>query len=284
MDIIALDVGGSSIKHGIVTTHTPLSVVVATTPINSTGSLDEIISTIASIIETYWQTHPAAKLIAFGFPGPFDYVNGISYIQGLAKYEALYGKNIHDLLKQRLSQVDVSIRFRNDAEAAIMGEAIYGTGKGYTRTIGITLGTGIGSAFVVNHRPVVEGAGIPAEGWLFPELYNEQQADAVFSTRGLLKRFAKDGIPANSVVEVDLNTDKVKKALEHFGEDLGQFMSRYTKPFEADSVIVLGGIAHLFTYFAKPFQHHIYPTVLLKGNLGAKSALLGSASMFNMTE
>ena len=31
------------------------------------------------------------KGIGFGMPGPFDYVKGISYIKGVAKYENLYG-------------------------------------------------------------------------------------------------------------------------------------------------------------------------------------------------
>ena len=34
------------------------------------------------------------KGIGFAMPGPFDYVKGICYIQGVAKYENLYGINV----------------------------------------------------------------------------------------------------------------------------------------------------------------------------------------------
>jgi len=283
MDIIALDVGGSSIKHGIVNIDNPLHVLVETTPINSTGSLDEILTTIVSIIEQHQASAPDAKKIAFGFPGPFDYEQGISYITGLSKYEALYQQDLSALLRQRLSFNDVQIRFRNDSEAAIVGEAVYGSGKAFTRIIGITLGTGFGSAFIIDNQPVIEGAGVPASGWLFPEMYNGQRADDLFSTRGLLARFASVGLSAESIIEVNPDEILARGVLNQFGDDLGQFLLCYTTEFAADGVIVLGGISQLFDYFAQPLQHHLNPVQIRKGTLEAKAALLGCADLFIST-
>ena len=42
------------------------------------------------------------KELAFRMPGPFDYVKGISYIRGVAKYENLYGFNIADAVSDEL--------------------------------------------------------------------------------------------------------------------------------------------------------------------------------------
>ena len=38
------------------------------------------------------------KGIGFAMPGPFDYVKGICYIRGVAKYENLYGINISEAI------------------------------------------------------------------------------------------------------------------------------------------------------------------------------------------
>ena len=80
------------------------------------------------------------------------------------------------------------IFFRNDAEAAILGEARYGAGTRYQRLIGVTLGTGMGSAFVVDGVKVTQGPGVTRDGWLYHVPYHARPADDVFSTRGLLTR------------------------------------------------------------------------------------------------
>ena len=65
-----------------------------------------------------------------------------------------------------------SILFRNDAEAAINGEANYGAGQDFDSVIGITLGTVLGTAFIVNGVSVHAGQGIPPNAELFPLKFN----------------------------------------------------------------------------------------------------------------
>src|SRR5262245_33204862 len=95
--VIALDVGGTSIKSAAIA---PSGVVVGPvldTAIDSQGSADLILGTLAGAITQ----HPAAPPpsgIAFGFPGPFDYQEGVCRIQGVEKFEALYGLNLRDAL------------------------------------------------------------------------------------------------------------------------------------------------------------------------------------------
>ena len=62
--------------------------------------------------------------IGFAMPGPFDYVNGICYIKGVAKFENLYGFNINDAISSSLDvPEDFLLRFMNDASAFAVGEA-----------------------------------------------------------------------------------------------------------------------------------------------------------------
>lgn len=281
MTIIALDVGGSSIKHGVVHTTDISNLTINTTSINSNGTLREIINTFSHIIRYYLTNHPHINQIAIGFPGPFDYVNGISYITNLNKYDALYGQDIAQLIRSQFKPVDLQIRFRNDAEAAIVGEGVAGSGQNYERVIGITLGTGIGSAFLVDGQPIVEGQGVPEHGWLYPQLFDGKQADDIFSTRGLLARFANHNIELKQVADVDLSQSLTQQILHEFGHDLGVFLKPFVLDFQADAVLFLGGIAHLFDQFEATLALQLAPTAAKRGILEERAALLGAARLFS---
>ncbi|MEE8553169.1 MAG: ROK family protein, partial [Desulfobacterales bacterium] len=143
--VIALDVGGSSVKSGLVESSGSVYFVY-NTPINSQGSKEDVLQVFVKIIQIYLRKVDPNKLlgIGFGFPGPFDYENGLCLIQGQSKYDKLYKVNIREELK-RLLDFHKPILFCNDAKAAIIGEANYGAGQDFDRVIGITLGTGLGA-------------------------------------------------------------------------------------------------------------------------------------------
>ena len=282
--VIGLDVGGSSIKHGLVDPAHPLDLAVRVTPINSQGTAGEIIGTLADIIAMHRAEGPQVNRVGFGFPGPFDYEAGISLITGLEKYEALYGLNIGEMLREKLDAPDLHIHFCNDAEAAIVGEANFGAGQPYSRIIGVTLGTGFGSAFVMDGRSVVSGEGVPANGWLYPIAFGNQRADDVFSTRGLLRRFAMSGISISTITEVNQTDVAVQAIFADFGADLGRFLRPFARQFRAECVIVMGGIAgavHLFqSQLASELESEsgngLPWTAVKRGILGQRAAVLGA--------
>ena len=69
------------------------------------------------------------------------------------------------------------MRYRNDAEAAIVGEALSGAGIAYSRLIGLTLGTGLGSAFIVEREVITEGDNVPPHGLLYSCMFENQRAE-----------------------------------------------------------------------------------------------------------
>ncbi|WP_420645847.1 ROK family protein [Candidatus Leptofilum sp.] len=284
--IITLDVGGTSVKSGVVSDDGRMLTNLTTTPINSQGTGAEIVDTLAGIIQSYLDQIGNLPLlgVGIGFPGPFDYEQGISHIQGVAKYEAIYGLNIGKALRQRLGLPDLSIRFRNDAEAAIVGEVVYGVGRPFSRIIGLTLGTGCGSAFLVNGRAVSEGVGVPPNGWLYPILFNGQQADEWFSIRGLLTALRQAGIEVADVktaVQLAEEGDTaVQQVFIEFGQNLGAFLRPWVEDFQADVVLLQGGIANALPLFEQSLSAALSVPVL-QGKLGATAALLGAARQFS---
>jgi glucokinase len=281
--VIALDVGGSSIKSGVVRAGGHVRHQ-AYAPIDSTGTAELIVTTLQSAIERHIQQIERKTLrgIAFGFPGPFDYPNGVSYIRGVQKYEAIYGLDLRAALRQRLGVGDLPIVFRNDAEAAIVGEAHYGAARGYDRLIGVTLGTGLGSAFLELGTPVRGGDHVPPNGELYAEMYRGAMADDLFSARGLRTRLqAIDPTIDNltSAAAAALAGDlRLRAAFAAFGSDLGAFLVPYVRDFGAEIVLVLGGIARSLALFRSGLASML-PVPLLAGALGADAALLGAADL-----
>lgn len=284
--VIALDVGGSSVKSGQVAPGGRLVGPVTTTPVDSHADADTILETFTQVIRTEQQRLPPDTYLlglALAFPGPFDYAAGISYIQGVAKYESLYGINVGQALRERLRTPDLAIRFRNDAEAAIVGEALYGAGRPYARLIGVTLGTGCGSAFVVNGHPVEKGPGVPPHGWLYPIPFQGRPADEVFSTRGLLARLRAAGVDVPDIPaaaqQARAGDPSARAVFQTFGADLATFLAPFVAAFRAQAVLVLGGIARSFDLFGSALAKGL-PIPVLPGQLGVRAGLLGAAALF----
>jgi glucokinase len=282
--VIALDVGGTSVKSALVAAGGHVIGKPAITSIDSSGEADNILGTFAQIISTHLgEIHTPNLLgVALGFPGPFDYAAGICLIEGVEKYAAIYRVNMRDALRARLNLGDLPILFRNDAEAAVVGEARYGAGRDYRRLIGVTLGTGCGSAFLVDGAPVTSGPGIPPNGWLYPILFRGLRADDVFSRRGLDARLQLAGVTERNVeaaaAAARAGDMGARQVFNTFGADLGSFLNSHVVAFAAEAVLVLGRIAGAFDLFG-PSLCRALSIAALPGERGPDAALLGAADL-----
>jgi glucokinase len=279
--VVAVDAGGSSIKSALVAANSRIVGGVSLDAIESKASADQILNTLASIIKDYLQNFSGVHRIAFAFPGPFDYEQGVCLIQNQDKYDALYGLDLSASLKEILGLPNLEIRYRNDAEAAILGEALYGAGVPYSRLIGITLGTGLGSAFIAERNLITEGDSVPPHGWLYACMFENQRADDVFSTRGLLARLRERGIDVDNIASAMQHKDNyaLTQVFALFGSDLGTFLNPFVLNFRAAAVLVTGGITESWERFAPSLSRSL-PVPGIKGTLGSRAALLGAAALY----
>lgn len=101
-------------------------------------------------------------------PGTFDFAAGVSLMRHKLPY--LYGVSLRDPLARCFGWQPSQVHFLNDAEAVQLGEIGAGAARGVARAVGITLGTGIGSAFAVDGRVVTAAPEVPPGGeiWNLP--------------------------------------------------------------------------------------------------------------------
>ncbi len=291
---IGTDIGGSHISCAAVDLITGklLRETLTEKKVNNQAQASEIISVWTEALSEVLAkvTYEKVKGIGFAMPGPFDYVKGICYIRGVAKYENLYGFNITDAISSTLDVPDnFLIRFMNDASSFAVGEAWAGSAINADRSLSITLGTGFGSAFVSNRIPIVDGPDVPKLGCVYHLPYRGGIADDYFSTRGLLGRY-KDfsGKELSGVKELAglANSDKlVADLFVDFGDKLAEFLAPWLMRFRADVLVIGGNISHAYNLFGDVFQKRLVAEnctcKVALSELKEDAALLGSAYLLD---
>ena len=89
---------------------------------------------------------PAALAgIGLGCPGPFDEESG-----RIENFYTLPGWEGNDIVSPLVARFGTSVRLVNDADAALLGEALAGAARGARIAVMLTVGTGIGGAALID--------------------------------------------------------------------------------------------------------------------------------------
>ncbi len=255
---IGVDVGGSHISCAAYDLNAKqlLKDSISHVTLNNQGSKEDIVFAFGTLLRSCINKFESEQFegIGIAMPGPFDYVNGIGLFTGEnAKFQNLNEVNLRSAIQENLNFTDLPIRFINDATAFAIGEYFLGKLNGVKQTLAITLGTGLGSAFLSEGIPVIVEDTVPENGCIWHLPFENGIADDYFSTRGLLKRyFERSGTKLKGVKEIaDLAKEdkQVKELFADFGEKLALFLSPWIKKFKVETMVFGGNISkasHLF--------------------------------------
>jgi glucokinase len=177
-------------------------------------------------------------------PGPFNFQAGISLMRHKLPY--LYGVDLRLALAKRLGCEPDQVRFLNDADAFLLGEIGAGAARGFARVVGLTLGTGIGSAFAVNSKLVTEGPGVPPGGEIWNVPYQGGIVEDFVSARAIGGHYERITGNSRSVAElaaVAANDHAAAETFAEFGRHLGRVLHTVVADFSADLIVLGGGIA-----------------------------------------
>lgn len=211
---------------------------------------------------------------------------------------------------------NVPVTVTNDANAAAVGEMIYGDAKGMKNFVVLTLGTGLGSGLVVNGNLVYGNDGFAGElghtvikaGFPGRECGCGKRgcAETYISATGLKRTFLKimadslgyselrktsfDKLNSQMIYEAAVKGDRLaKEAFDYTGKMLGILLAdlvAYTSP---EAVFLFGGLASAGSLIFEPAVRsmeenllHIYRgkvKILPSGIREQNAAVLGASSL-----
>lgn len=277
--ILGVDIGGSHITSALVNVldGSILEGSWQRSKVDSQASADEIVAAWSSVMKKslHFTTHSGK--VAVAMPGPFDYQNGISYMKGMGKFDALYDLNVRALILKGMEGSVQQISFINDAGCFLKGELVHGAASAYRNVMGFTLGTGFGSAVGT------DGIATDAAYWQYP--FMGGICEDFFSSKWLVSKYnSYSGKAVRNVKELIDDVERANPLLQvfdEFGMNLGIFLSKLYKNKPIDCVVLGGNIAKASALFLPQLRYYLSARSIVLpiyiSETGENAALIGAA-------
>jgi glucokinase len=280
--LATFDIGGSHIGAGLCRLSDLALIGTASGPIAAIDSFDAFADLLHSLgLEAAAGTPLAGASLAV--PGPFNHEAGVSLMQHKLQY--LYQKDLRAALASRFGFPPARMLFLNDAAAYVLGEVGAGSLKGTARSAGLTLGTGVGCAFIVGNHHVTSGPGVPPSGEIWNYPYAGQTVEDLISTRAIKAAYAARTGREKEVAAIAASTEtdpEARAVFESFGTDLGRVLRDVIAPFHPDRVMIGGGIARSAHLFLPAAEREIAGLgfTIVTATLGDQAPLAGAGQFW----
>ena len=210
--------------------------------------------------------------------------------------------------------LNVPVAISNDANAAALGEMLFGGAKGMKNFIVVTLGTGLGSGIVVDGKLVLGSDGFAGElGHTAVKAYGRQCGcgkagclETYVSAPGLrrtafklladsiepsaLRNYSYDQISSKQIANLADQGDRISlEAFEYTGAILGMKLADVVALLSPEAIFLFGGLSNAGKHIFEPTKRHmeknLFPIFRNKVKLlpsalkGKNAAVLGAAAL-----
>lgn len=262
---IGIDIGGTNTKFGVVDRDGRILV--------QDRMLTNEHETVQEFIEELHQKlYPMIKdaggtdkFVGIGIGAP----NGNFYTGSIEYAPNLKWKGIIPLASMIKERFGLPAQLTNDANAAAVGEMMYGCAKGMQHFIVITLGTGVGSGIVIDGKIVLGHDGFAGElghtiirpgGRLHKGTGARGSLEAYASATGvretalelltrypeeesLLRNYSINELTSQTVYECAIKGDKIANEIFEFtGQILGEALANFVMFSSPEAIILFGGL------------------------------------------
>ncbi len=279
---IGVDIGGTTTKFGAVNRRGEIAYA---------GSLlTSLYHTPESFVEAlYYALAPIIKKvgitnikgIGIGAPNGNYYTGSVDYAPNLPWKKPV---PLAYLVTERLG---LSCSLTNDANAAAVGEMLYGAARGMRDFIMLTLGTGVGSGIVSNGQLVYGHDGFAGElGHIIVRRGRKHWStgcdgplEAYTSATGialtarilldtwvgpsLLRDYKTESIDAQLVCACAMQGDELaQKVFAYTGEVLGEALANFVMFSSPEAIILFGGVTKAGDLLMRPTKDHMEQNLL----------------------
>lgn len=277
----AVDIGGSHAVAGLFeATKRGLTLVrQADEDLDSHAPLAEVLGSITGSIRGV--EPPSGLDWAIALPGPFDYRRGMGNFEGVGKFRSLAGVDLRAVFAATASTEPERVVFLNDAVAYGIGEWASSSPRP-RRLVCITLGTGVGSAFLEDGLAVEDGPEVPPNGWVHLLRIGARPLEATVSTGAIQDAYAAatgSHSSVRAIAEAARRGDAdALTVLQSAMGQLGRALAPWFQRFCADEVVVGGSISRSWDLIEAPLREGINDVM----GTGAPAHLLRASRLLDL--
>jgi len=312
--VIGLDLGGTNSVFGIVNSKGEIITQTAIKTGGYNNAEEYVDASVAALQPIIDQVGGIENIKAMGIGAPNgNYYNGTIEFAPNLPWANDCVVPIGKMFSERLNNIPVALT--NDANAAALGEKIYGVARGMKNFIVITLGTGVGSGIVINDQLVYGCDGFAGElGHV--TMVREGGRTCGCGRTGCLEtycsatgvaRTAREWLQKNDepsllrdmdpekITSLDVSIaaskgDKMAKEIYDFtGHMLGEACADFAAFSSPEAFIFFGGMTKAGDLIMKPIEEaynaHVMPIFkgkakfLISGLDGSSAAVLGASAV-----
>jgi glucokinase len=307
--VLGIDIGGTNTKFGYVD-RAGRCLASASMPTESQQAAEIF----------FKRLHENANLLLSSLPGEHQLVGiGIgapnaNYHKGTIEHPPNLGWDFVDVPAQLRKYYRVPVAVTNDANAAALGEMLFGAARGMKDFIVITLGTGLGSGIVSNGELIYGADGFAGEiGHTIVDPNGRECGcgkrgclEAYCSSTGLcrtvhelicqsvepsrLRAISSHDLTSEAVYEAAIQGDRLAlKAFEQTGRILGLKLADSVAHLSPEAIILFGGLASagelIFAPTQRSLEEHLFPIFRNKVKLipskltEGNTAVLGASAL-----
>ena len=307
---LGVDIGGTNTKFGLVD-RAGKSIGETSIPTNAEEPAENLVARLHEKVEEMRRPFGekyALRGIGIGAP------NANFYRGTIENPPNLNWKGVVDMAGLVRKHYDLPVAVTNDANAAALGEMLYGAAKGMKNFVVITLGTGLGSGIVAGGELVYGADGFAGEighttvdprgrecgcgGRGHLETY--ASATGICRTVGELLAIRRAPSELRAIAPRDLTSRMIadaaargdavaKEAFEYTGEILGMKLADSVAHLSPEAIILFGGLAAagpiLFDPVKKSLESYLLPIfrnkvrLLPSGIREGDTAVLGAGAL-----
>ena len=279
--VIAVDMGGTYIKYGVVSENGEL-LSIGKTPARSSDPREVLLDRLCGAIRELKNRVQNEGFLLCGIaesaPGPFDYAAGKSGMKG--KYDSIFGIDLREEFRARAGlDCNIPIEFMQDAAAFLLGEYYGGAARGFKNCACVTLGTGLGYALMHNGKMLLNERGGPYFVLAFsPYRDTDKRMEDIVSGTAILKNY---GVDAKTLADKAYAGDaEAICAYSEMGQVLGEALSKIPEIKGVDRIIIGGQIARSLDLMEKSLSDGLkLPIEICEAQYPEGAALIGAASV-----
>ncbi len=282
---IGIDVGGTTTKFGLVNTDGEILIQSRISSGNHDfveDFIDELYSKMAPMIE---QVGGEENIIGIGMGAP----NGNVYTGSIEYAPNLKWKGIIPMADLMSKKFGLPTKLTNDANAAAVGELLFGCAKNMKHFITITLGTGVGSGIVIDGKIVVGHDGFAGElghtivrpgGRMHKGTGMKGSLESYVSATGvretaielltlhpdkesLLRNYKINELTSETVYECAIQGDPIANHIFEFtGQILGESLANFIMFSSPEAIVLFGGLTKAGNLLLNPTRKHMEENLL----------------------